>query len=310
MPAVNTRYILSHPVLQPYVRYFALRQFDTEGIEFPKSVVAENEMMMAFFLHSKVLRFETFDDQPPSYTVNQKCGPECTFVGLQTSSKGFVIYKGPTTILNIHFKPPGFFHIFNISPKELIDKMGNNYEFLSNEIDLLHEEMHEAKNNFDCINLLEQYLIRKLLSQKPKYKHTGIIKASEVLIGEKGVYPIKKLAYDCNMTIQTFEVQFMEQVGINPKQFSRILRFGAAVNTKVYHPTQSWTSIAQSCGYFDQMHLIKDFKEFSAPIASNVYEKDATSRGKFRINSAAHRPLQETMHDLSNFNRLIQASLP
>ncbi len=263
MPTVHTRFILPHPMLQPYVRYFALREFDTGGLEFPKSVVAEHEIMMAFFLHSKVLRFESYDNQTPAYTVNPNKGPECTFVGLQTSSKGFVVYKGKTTILNIHFKPPGFFHIFNTSPKEVLDKMGNNNEFLANEIDVLHEEMQEAKNNLECIKLLELYLIKKLFSQKPKYKHTGIVQASEFLLRQKGIFPIKKLASDCNMTVQTFEVQFMEQVGINPKQFSRILRFGAAVNLKLYSPWQSWTSVAQSCGYYDPMHLIKDFKEFS-----------------------------------------------
>jgi AraC-like DNA-binding protein len=29
------------------------------------------------------------------------------------------------------------------------------------------------------------------------------------------------------------------------------------------HPWQTWTSIAYECGYFDQMHLIKDFKAFT-----------------------------------------------
>ena len=29
------------------------------------------------------------------------------------------------------------------------------------------------------------------------------------------------------------------------------------------HPEKTWTSIAYECGYFDQMHLIKDFKAFT-----------------------------------------------
>jgi len=39
------------------------------------------------------------------------------------------------------------------------------------------------------------------------------------------------------------------------------------------NPEISWTSIAYECGYFDQMHLIRDFKEF-AGVAPGVIEKE------------------------------------
>jgi AraC-like DNA-binding protein len=35
----------------------------------------------------------------------------------------------------------------------------------------------------------------------------------------------------------------------------------------------NWTQIAYECGYFDQMHLIRDFKEF-AGLAPGVIEKE------------------------------------
>jgi AraC-like DNA-binding protein len=35
----------------------------------------------------------------------------------------------------------------------------------------------------------------------------------------------------------------------------------------------SWTSIAYDCGYFDQMHLIRDFKEF-AGVAPGIIQKE------------------------------------
>lgn len=32
---------------------------------------------------------------------------------------------------------------------------------------------------------------------------------------------------------------------------------------KEIDPNLSWTSLAHDCGYFDQMHMIRDFKEFT-----------------------------------------------
>ena len=262
-PEVYTQCILPHPLLQPYVRRFVIRKFDTGDCEFPKPMIADHEMTITFFLHCKLFEFTPFNKDIIPYTVNKHGIAECCFAGIQTSTKGFVVYKGPTTLLTIHFKPTGFFHIFYISPKEIVDKMGDSKNILSNEILLLHEQMQELNKISDCVILLENFLIKKLISQKPCYKHTGISEASDFLINKKGMYCIKQLASDYNMTVQTLEVQFTEQVGIDPKYFSRILRFNTAVNTKLYNPLKSWTDIAYTLGYYDQAHLIKDFKEFT-----------------------------------------------
>ncbi|MBK8142870.1 MAG: helix-turn-helix transcriptional regulator [Chitinophagaceae bacterium] len=38
-------------------------------------------------------------------------------------------------------------------------------------------------------------------------------------------------------------------------------------------PQLSWTQIAYECGYFDQMHFIRDFKQF-AGVAPGILEKE------------------------------------
>lgn len=264
MPACYTQSILPHPLLRPYIRCFAIRKFDTAGCEFPKAMIADYEMVMVFFHHSKLFDFAAFNKKKLPYRVKRNEIGECCFAGLQTSTNAFIVFKGITTIINIHFTPAGFFYIFNLSPKEFVDKMGDCEDILSREIVLLQEAMQEILNIEDCIPLLEKYLLKKITNQKPKYRHAGIILASDFLLKQKGIYSIRQLASDCNMTLQTFEIQFTEQVGIDPKYFSRILRFNLAVNAKLYDPRISWTDVAYTSGYYDQAHLINDFKEFSS----------------------------------------------
>jgi transcriptional regulator GlxA family with amidase domain len=83
---------------------------------------------------------------------------------------------------------------------------------------------------------------------------------------------IEKLAYDANMSIKTFERKFTEQVGVSPKLFVRMIRFNKALSLKVSHSKKSWTSIAHMCGYFDQMHLIKEFILFSGETPSHFFK--------------------------------------
>lgn len=229
----------------------------------PKPMIADHEMTMAFFIRSRLCRFQSIDDRSSAYNKKESDVPECCFTGIQTSTKGFVVFKGDTILLNIHFTPVGFFHIFDVKPQELVDVIGDNEDILSREITCLHNNLQECSTLSKCVCLVEQYLIKKLFSNKRKYRHAGIMSASHLLTKQNGLYSITKLAYDCNMTLQTFEVQFTEQVGLNPKLFSRLLRFGNAVNIKLYQPRRKWTDIAIHCGYFDQTHFIKEFKEFT-----------------------------------------------
>lgn len=279
MFTVDTYCTLPHRVLQAYVRCFAVRNFDMGEKELPKPMIADHEMTMAFFIKCKLYGFVSMDINNPSYLLKKSDVPECRFTGIQTFSKGFAIFKGPTTLINIHFKPVGFYYIFNIKPEELVNKLGDSEDVLSTEILSVNEKMNEASCIDESIKLLEHFLIKKLLSQKSKYRHEGIISASDFLVNQKGLYCISKLASLCNMTLQTFEVQFTEQVGINPKYFCRLLRFGLAVKLKMYRPFKNWNEIANMCGYYDQNHFNKEFKEFTSltpkkylPVMKPVFE--------------------------------------
>ena len=58
-----------------------------------------------------------------------------------------------------------------------------------------------------------------------------------------------------------------------PKLFARIIRFSKAYRLRENFPNMNWTSIAHECGYFDQMHFIRDFKEF-AGVSPRIIEKE------------------------------------
>lgn len=261
-PTVFTRCIVPHKILQPYIRCFAIRQFDAGEDGFPKIIIADHEITVSLFVRSRPPKYEPSEKGEYGFAGNLSIA--CHFIGLQNSTKGLLVFRGDTKILCIHFKPAGFIHLFNISPKEIFNKLGEVEALLSNEITTLYDRIQEQKSLSQGLCLLEKYLIRKLLTRKARYRHSAIRMASDFLISRKGIYPIKKLAYDCNMTMQTLETQFTDQVGTDPKSFCGIVRFNTAVNMKLYNPAMLWTSVAHSCGFYDQMHLIKDFKKFTS----------------------------------------------
>jgi AraC-like DNA-binding protein len=56
---------------------------------------------------------------------------------------------------------------------------------------------------------------------------------------------------------------FGRVVGMSPKQFERIARFERALRSARTEPGATWTDIAAATGYYDQAHLIGDFRQIS-----------------------------------------------
>ncbi|HTZ62791.1 MAG TPA: helix-turn-helix transcriptional regulator [Solirubrobacteraceae bacterium] len=75
--------------------------------------------------------------------------------------------------------------------------------------------------------------------------------------------------------------RFREHVGLPPKVYARMLRFRRA--TDLLSAGQSIAETAAECGYYDQPHLDRDFREFagttpSAYLAERVtFVQDATA---------------------------------
>lgn len=77
-----------------------------------------------------------------------------------------------------------------------------------------------------------------------------------------GNIKIDQLADDAGMSSRQLERRFLQEVGIGPKLFCRILRF-QQVFRAVEDNSTSWAAVAVDCGYYDQAHLIRDFQEFA-----------------------------------------------
>lgn len=56
---------------------------------------------------------------------------------------------------------------------------------------------------------------------------------------------------------------FRRHVGVPPKLFARVVRFRAALRQAGSRPWAGWARIAHESGYYDQSHLIADFRELA-----------------------------------------------
>jgi transcriptional regulator GlxA family with amidase domain len=88
-----------------------------------------------------------------------------------------------------------------------------------------------------------------------------------------GALPITALIAASGQGTRQFERRFLEHFGVSPKRFARIVRLNHALQLKNAERHLSWAVVGQMSGYFDQNHLIKDFKAMTGQLPSHYAEQ-------------------------------------
>lgn len=79
------------------------------------------------------------------------------------------------------------------------------------------------------------------------------------------------MAQSFGLSLRQFERRFLAQFGVTPKHYQRLARFErvlALIRAGGYH---TLADLAARMGYYDQAHMIKDFKTF-AGFAPSAFE--------------------------------------
>jgi AraC-like DNA-binding protein len=71
---------------------------------------------------------------------------------------------------------------------------------------------------------------------------------------------VNAVAVDLGVSDRHLRRVFRETVGVSPKAFSKLARFHCALNAARDHGHGSWANIAATAGYYDQAHLIAEFR--------------------------------------------------
>ena len=83
------------------------------------------------------------------------------------------------------------------------------------------------------------------------------------ILDSGGLVTIGSLVQETGWSQKHLISQFKEHIGLAPKMFARVMRFGRAVNRLRHQQHSSLTALALDCGYYDQSHFDRDFRAFA-----------------------------------------------
>ncbi len=87
--------------------------------------------------------------------------------------------------------------------------------------------------------------------------------AISLILSSKGKIALKELRENLHVTERTLERQFVEQIGIAPKQFIKIIQFNTSLRQLSEEEYTKLSDIAYENEYADQSHFIRMFKKFT-----------------------------------------------
>ena len=91
---------------------------------------------------------------------------------------------------------------------------------------------------------------------------TRVQRAIGELVGHKGQLSIEDFSAVAGVGERQLRRTCIKHSGLAPKQLARILRFRHAI-TRLRTGKQDMTGLALDCGYYDQAHMIRDFRDLA-----------------------------------------------
>ena len=209
------------------------------------------EHRLYFYPYDKVLcrhyANNSISENPHSILV----GPQLSRVDLTMGYNMLVVMVG--------FQPGGMHRLLRIPMHEVVDKPLDSTLVLGREINDVSEKLHQCTNPDDMVEIVQGYLVKKAKQAK------RLLPVEEVLmqmLPHQSLLNVDQLAKKACVSVRQLERQFKERAGMPPKLFSRLVRFSNAWFMRERFSKASWLHIAHTCEYADQMHMIRDFKDF------------------------------------------------
>jgi AraC-like DNA-binding protein len=131
----------------------------------------------------------------------------------------------------------------------------------SKNIRFIHEQLKHAKSYSEMLLIADRF-VAELVSNARKDVHP-LDAVSKLMMKRYGNVSLDWLAKESCLSTKQFKRKFNERAGVNPKMYSKIIRFTKAFNTKNRYPEMDWLRIAIECDYYDYQHLVKDYKNFT-----------------------------------------------
>jgi AraC-like DNA-binding protein len=189
-------------------------------------------------------------------------GPERrdSFVAGMHAAPTIVRAASSWSCIELRFTPLGAHRLLGLPMHELANRTVELDDLLPKAGEL-STRLRESQSWAETFDLVEAFLVSRLADSVPP--SPGVEWSWHRLRRTGGRASIGELAAELGWSHRRLIARFREQIGLAPKTVARVLRFDRAVAALATSTSRGLAEIAFDCGYFDQAHLNRDFRELA-----------------------------------------------
>lgn len=220
---------------------------------------------------------------PPQYRI--ETGPpevRVPFVDVWYSG----LHQGPidteaphgNALLGVAFTARGVFPWLGERMDGLADRIIALADTLGDRALALRERLLDTPSLETRFRIVERWLLARL---KPRtIVHPAVRWAVDRIAASSGRVAIEDLATQTGFSRKHLGNLFRQQVGLSPKSLARVHRFRGALDIlNRARGDVPWSALAEQCGFYDQSHLIHEFRRFTGFSPNELARRDRPDTG-------------------------------
>ncbi len=242
------------PPLADFVDMFWLQEGGNPAHE-QERLLPDGAMELVFDLRQDAISIYDREDRARAQVLPGAivCGVHSEYFVIDTASQA--------SVMGVHFKPGGAVPFLGLPAGDFhgthvaLDALWGRFAAE------LRDRLIAAPTPEAKFRTLEAALLAR--AARPFTRHPAVAFALREFVAAPHLRRVAEVTEEIGLSQRHFIARFRDEVGLTPKLFCRVRRFQRVVRRIGLGEQIAWADLALDCGYSDQAHCIRDFRDFS-----------------------------------------------
>ncbi|VVS95605.1 helix-turn-helix domain-containing protein [Desulfoluna spongiiphila] len=191
------------------------------------------------------------------FDLNPASSLRCFVIGAMTKP----IQNQKTNLLGVRFHTGMATSLFKMPMHHLTDLTVDASEFLGDSAHALSDQLAEMAVQQDRTALLDGVFLKHMTGvsalERPLTQALRLIRHAD------GQCSVQQISDAVGWSRQHFTRRCLHGTGLSPKFLMRVMRLHKTITLHEKGNVHGWSHLSQEVGYFDQSHMIREFKRIT-----------------------------------------------
>ncbi len=234
--------------LSKYIKHYLLFEITNYGKKRYRHFANGHSGLVFSFSKKELISLQSKNSLPESFVFGQV-----------SEYQDFSVH-GPTFIVIVLFQPLGLFTLTGTNSILFTNRVEDASSVFGKEVLRLKERLFFSSNAIEVVGFLNSFFTEKIDGLTHGH-NPYVLNFISFGLRNKGNVLVKDICKELGVNERRIQRLFSEQIGVSPKKFLTNMKLHSFLGLTKRRSQSSLTKLGFEAGYFDQAHLIREFKK-------------------------------------------------